>query len=365
MTLRFSKTVHVTAPTTFTLTATNPFAGVTAQTSVSVAGQPAPTITSLTATPSTLPSAAAPSLSPGRRPTPAPSRSTMASYRHRQQHVRQRHRQYHLHADGDEPQRHRHEAGRRRGGREQRSLRRRDQRLRCEPVYAGRALPADRQGDEPRAKRLERRPRRRYLWLGDPGDGRHGARRRHLAGHPPRRRDAGQRRLDGCGGSAAFTDIVLEWRRIVREHPREQHGRHPDPVGDRRADQVPRRAHPPRRRQGDDEPGRRSPEASTPRRCPAASAASSACRNAELLIQGGVLDGNNARRAAYGAGFMSAIGPSKLTLERRDLRNRDETVGIAAGNAAIVLKNGTVLRQRGRRAAAPAPQRSSWTTRTA
>jgi hypothetical protein len=51
-----SKTVHVTAPTTFTLTATNPVGSVTAQTPVSVAGQPAPTITFFTATPATLPS---------------------------------------------------------------------------------------------------------------------------------------------------------------------------------------------------------------------------------------------------------------------------------------------------------------------
>ncbi|MEO8527018.1 MAG: hypothetical protein ABI460_19980, partial [Caldimonas sp.] len=50
-----SKTVDVTTPTTFTLTATNPAGTVTATTAVTVMALPAPTITSFTATPASLP----------------------------------------------------------------------------------------------------------------------------------------------------------------------------------------------------------------------------------------------------------------------------------------------------------------------
>ena len=50
-----SKTVNVTTPTTFTLTAANPAGTVTATTAVTVNALPAPTITSFTATPASLP----------------------------------------------------------------------------------------------------------------------------------------------------------------------------------------------------------------------------------------------------------------------------------------------------------------------
>ena len=50
-----SKAVNVTANTTFTLTATNPYGSATATTAVTVAAQPAPAITSFTATPASLP----------------------------------------------------------------------------------------------------------------------------------------------------------------------------------------------------------------------------------------------------------------------------------------------------------------------
>ncbi|MEO8924448.1 MAG: DUF1565 domain-containing protein [Caldimonas sp.] len=65
--------------------------------------------------------------------------------------------------------------------------------------------------------------------------------------------------------------------------------------------------------------------------------------SAELLIQGGILDGNNAGSPGFGAGFLAVTGNGKLTLDGSTLRNRT-SVGILTGNnGAIVLKNNALI----------------------
>lgn len=64
---------------------------------------------------------------------------------------------------------------------------------------------------------------------------------------------------------------------------------------------------------------------------------------AQLTIQGGIIDGNNLGDPAFGGGLLVATVNSKLTLSGVTLRNRTGTVIAANGNATVVLSNGTLL----------------------
>ncbi len=68
----------------------------------------------------------------------------------------------------------------------------------------------------------------------------------------------------------------------------------------------------------------------------------------QLLIQGGIIDGNNNGDATTGGGFILATGASHLTLDAVTLRNRSSEVISAAGAApaspvVVTLQNGTVF----------------------
>lgn len=64
--------------------------------------------------------------------------------------------------------------------------------------------------------------------------------------------------------------------------------------------------------------------------------------NAELLIQGGVIDGYGATSAS-GSGLLRTAGNSKLTLDGATVRNRKAAGVSMVGASNLVLQNGTVL----------------------
>jgi len=64
---------------------------------------------------------------------------------------------------------------------------------------------------------------------------------------------------------------------------------------------------------------------------------------AELLIQGGIIDGNNAGQGQYGPHFMNTNGSSKLTLDAVTVRNRTEPVFAITNSSTVVLQNGSLL----------------------
>ena len=64
--------------------------------------------------------------------------------------------------------------------------------------------------------------------------------------------------------------------------------------------------------------------------------------SAELLIQGGVIDGNNAGLGA-GAGLLSTANNSKLTLDAVTVRNRQAAALVLRDTSSIVLQNGTLI----------------------
>jgi Protein of unknown function (DUF1565) len=64
---------------------------------------------------------------------------------------------------------------------------------------------------------------------------------------------------------------------------------------------------------------------------------------AELLIQGGVIDGNNTGQPSYGGGLLIAQGSSKLTLDAVTVKNFKAQALVLAGSSNIVLQNNTLL----------------------
>jgi hypothetical protein len=64
--------------------------------------------------------------------------------------------------------------------------------------------------------------------------------------------------------------------------------------------------------------------------------------NAELLIQGGVIDGNNTA-AGTNAGLLRTLGNSKLTLDAVTVRNRKAVALVMSDSSSVVLQNGTAL----------------------
>jgi hypothetical protein len=78
---------------------------------------------------------------------------------------------------------------------------------------------------------------------------------------------------------------------------------------------------------------------------------SSGTSAAELLILGGVLDGNDLGNASPAAGLLTSIGTAKLTLDGVTVRNWPQAA-IAAAGGAVVLRNGTVLDRIGNAGAA-------------
>ena len=63
---------------------------------------------------------------------------------------------------------------------------------------------------------------------------------------------------------------------------------------------------------------------------------------AELLIQGGVIDGNNGGLGG-GAGLLSTLGNSKLTLDAVTMRNRQAAALVLHDTSTIVMQNGTLI----------------------
>lgn len=63
---------------------------------------------------------------------------------------------------------------------------------------------------------------------------------------------------------------------------------------------------------------------------------------AELLIQGGVIDGNNTG-AGYNGGLLNATGNSKLTLDAVTVKNRKSVALALDGSSSAVLQNGTLI----------------------
>ena len=64
---------------------------------------------------------------------------------------------------------------------------------------------------------------------------------------------------------------------------------------------------------------------------------------AELLIQGGIIDFNNFGQGQYGPGNLNTTGSSKLTLDAVTVRNLKQQAFVIAGNTTVVLRNGTVI----------------------
>ena len=64
---------------------------------------------------------------------------------------------------------------------------------------------------------------------------------------------------------------------------------------------------------------------------------------AELLVQGGILDFNSFGQGQYGPGMLNTTGSSKLTLDAVTVRNLKQQAFVIAGSATVVLRNGTVI----------------------
>ena len=63
----------------------------------------------------------------------------------------------------------------------------------------------------------------------------------------------------------------------------------------------------------------------------------------ELVITGGILDGNNTGQPAFGGAVLVASGTSKLTLDGVTVRNRKQSILALAGSSSGVLRNGTLF----------------------
>ncbi len=64
---------------------------------------------------------------------------------------------------------------------------------------------------------------------------------------------------------------------------------------------------------------------------------------AELLIQGGTIDGNNTGQPSYGGGFLIVQGSSKLTLDAVTIKNYKAQALVLADSSNIVLQNNTLI----------------------
>jgi Protein of unknown function (DUF1565) len=64
---------------------------------------------------------------------------------------------------------------------------------------------------------------------------------------------------------------------------------------------------------------------------------------AQLLIQGGIIDGNHLGQPAFGGALIYHLGNGSLTLDGVTVRNRGGSGLVASGTASIVLENGTLL----------------------
>jgi Right handed beta helix region len=65
--------------------------------------------------------------------------------------------------------------------------------------------------------------------------------------------------------------------------------------------------------------------------------------NAQLTIQGGIIDGNNLGAPAFGGGLIATSGTATLTLSGVTLRNRTATGISLAGSASVVLNNNSLI----------------------
>ena len=65
--------------------------------------------------------------------------------------------------------------------------------------------------------------------------------------------------------------------------------------------------------------------------------------SAELLIQGGIIDFNNFGQGQFGPGMLNTGGSSKLTLDAVTLRKLKQQAFVIAGSASVTLRNGTVI----------------------
>jgi Protein of unknown function (DUF1565) len=64
---------------------------------------------------------------------------------------------------------------------------------------------------------------------------------------------------------------------------------------------------------------------------------------AQLLIQGGIIDGNHLGQPAFGGALIYHLGTGSLTLDGVTVRNRSGAGLVASSTASIVLQNGTLL----------------------
>lgn len=64
---------------------------------------------------------------------------------------------------------------------------------------------------------------------------------------------------------------------------------------------------------------------------------------AELLIQGGTIDGNNTGQPSYGGGLLIIQGSSKLTLDAVTVKNFKAQALVLANSSNIVLQNNTLI----------------------
>ncbi len=64
---------------------------------------------------------------------------------------------------------------------------------------------------------------------------------------------------------------------------------------------------------------------------------------AELLIQGGIIDFNNFGQGAYGPGMLNTGGSNKLTLDAVTVRNLKQQAFVIGGSASLTLRNGTLI----------------------
>jgi hypothetical protein len=65
--------------------------------------------------------------------------------------------------------------------------------------------------------------------------------------------------------------------------------------------------------------------------------------NAQLLIQGGIIDGNSLGQPAFGGALIQVLNNGVLTLDGATMRNRAQTVISTANTASVVLQNNTLF----------------------
>ena len=65
--------------------------------------------------------------------------------------------------------------------------------------------------------------------------------------------------------------------------------------------------------------------------------------SAELLIQGGIIDFNNFGQGAFGPGMFNTGGSNKLTLDAVTVRNLKQQAFVIGGSTSVTLRNGTLI----------------------